>query len=298
MKKFLLILLLLSLCFASAVAQTREAAILLEGEEERIEETLYQSGIGIYFWYDAEMMEVDESMSESGSSLIIVPTETREPISLEIMKTEAINMLPWKFLEMNAAPGTEYTVENTENGDSIHWFTKLSETNKNIEKRYYAVDGKGDSLVAILTCPADVEGWNARFHRLIQTIGFGEAHPKALKALWAEEAQLTEGMYDSFIAYEGENAASVVFYAEHPLSGIRFMHLEHDINENGEMHFDEKVVYTQNTLTPERPLLVQLVFYGDMPNNGISFVDAQGIVHSCALSVSGEDGSLQLIVYK
>lgn len=46
--------------------------------------------------------------------------------------------------------------------------------------------------------------------------------------------------------------------------------------------------------TPERPLEASLVFLGDIPNNGISFTDADGNVKYCAVDMSGMDGSLIL----
>lgn len=52
------------------------------------------------------------------------------------------------------------------------------------------------------------------------------------------------------------------------------------------------LLYTVDTLMADEPLLLQVVFYGDMTTYGISFVDAQGNERFYALSLSGKDGSL------
>ena len=47
----------LALLLSAAVSETREAAIALEGEEEIIEETLFESPSGFSFWYANDRLE-------------------------------------------------------------------------------------------------------------------------------------------------------------------------------------------------------------------------------------------------
>ena len=63
---------------------------------------------------------------------------------------------------------------------------------------------------------------------------------------------------------------------------------------NEEYEFDTQAVCSLGTLTPETPVSVSLSFYGDIPNNGISFVDEDGSLRRYAVDMSGEDGSLYL----
>ena len=56
-------------------------------------------------------------------------------------------------------------------------------------------------------------------------------------------------------------------------------------------------LYGEEELTPERPLVLGLVFYGDTPSIGISFVNDDGETESYAVGMSGEDGSLLLVEF-
>ena len=47
-------------------------------------------------------------------------------------------------------------------------------------------------------------------------------------------------------------------------------------------------------LQPGRPLVVTLLFEGDMPSAGISYVDQAGQLHRFAVDMSGKDGELYL----
>ena len=48
------------------------------------------------------------------------------------------------------------------------------------------------------------------------------------------------------------------------------------------------------TQSPERPLIVQTSFPGDMPSIGISYADADGATKYFAVGESGYDGALYL----
>ena len=121
MKRAFALILALLLCCA-ATAETREYTISIEGEPETYTETLYQSTLGFSFWYDAEALTVEEDESEGGGSLIIFPTGNDLPIYLELMTPEAVGMLPWKFLETNATPETEYFEDVTDNDYDLRYF--------------------------------------------------------------------------------------------------------------------------------------------------------------------------------
>ena len=299
MKKLFVLLFALLLCSAPALAETREAEIMIEGELESVVETLYQSNLGFYFWYDAEQMEADGSMSESGESLLVSPLQSDLPIYLEIMTPDAVEMLPWKFLEINAKPHITYNKDVTESGAEIYWFSKQAEHAKNTVLSFYAVNGTEDFVVAAATCPMEaMEGWGERFIRLVRTIGFGQFRNIPIRAVWASEAGSTAGVRDTVVATSDEDAAWVVFFTDETVSDFRLLELESgDISEDGLLIFNEQVIYSRDKLMAGESLRAALTFYGDIPNNGISFTDAQGLVHRYALSISGFDGTLELTAY-
>ena len=59
--QFFLSLLCLLLMVTCAFGETRESVIWLEGMEETIIETKFESPEGFSFWYDADLMEADDS---------------------------------------------------------------------------------------------------------------------------------------------------------------------------------------------------------------------------------------------
>ncbi len=121
-----------------------------------------------------------------------------------------------------------------------------------------------------------------------------EPEPATIRACFAEEAGEL-GEHETFVADEGEWAVQVVFSTDKSVKDFRFLALAfEDVDEQGRLRFAETELLRLEELTPERSLMVTLVFYGDLPNNGISYVDADGTIRRFALSLSGEDGSLIL----
>jgi len=119
-----------------------------------------------------------------------------------------------------------------------------------------------------------------------------------VKAQWGEDALPELDAYDEFVASSAEPQAQVVFTADRELSRFSVLAIAIDTAAGDNVPvFTEQVLHTQETLTPDRPLVVTMTFYGDLPNNGISFVDESGMERRFAVSVSGRDGSLELTPY-
>lgn len=60
------------------------------------------------------------------------------------------------------------------------------------------------------------------------------------------------------------------------------------------MELDEERDSLPSVMTPDTPVAVQLIFPGDLPAYGISYVDAGGNLRRFAIEVSGYDGSVLL----
>jgi hypothetical protein len=119
--------------------------------------------------------------------------------------------------------------------------------------------------------------------------------PAVLRLQWAEElAELPE--HESFVAAQGEWAVQILIETDRPVGDFRVLALTPEDGAEG-LRFREEALFTLPELRPERPLLLTLVFYGDIPNNGFSYVDTDGSLRRCALGLSGEDGSLQFWEY-
>ena len=69
-----------------------------------------------------------------------------------------------------------------------------------------------------------------------------------------------------------------------------------DISQDGtEMNWEVTPLFEYGTLEPERPLRVVLTIYGTIPSYGISFTDPGGTSRLFAVTMSGLDGSLELM---
>ena len=94
MKRLLLTFMIAALMISLARAETRQSVIYLEGEPEPITETLYETAKGFSFWYDADMLTVDDGMSESGYSLMLFPRESGD-LSVSGVSTKKYKDRDW-----------------------------------------------------------------------------------------------------------------------------------------------------------------------------------------------------------
>lgn len=112
-----------------------------------------------------------------------------------------------------------------------------------------------------------------------------------------EELLSQEGSYDYFEADGGEFQVKLVITARETVTDLKYVTLNLDYyDENGELQTGVgDTLYTQEELTPHRPLVVGMVFYGDVASRGLTFVDEQGQFHCMSIHMSGEDGSILLV---
>ena len=112
-----------------------------------------------------------------------------------------------------------------------------------------------------------------------------------------EELLSQEGSYDYFEADGGEFQVKLVITARETVTDLKYVTLNLDYyDENGELQTGVgDTLYTQEELTPDRPLAVGMVFYGDVASRGLTFVDGQGEFHCVSINMSGKDGSILLV---
>ena len=115
--------------------------------------------------------------------------------------------------------------------------------------------------------------------------------PAVLTLAWAEETGLPE-VYEICTAVE-DPQTKIVLTADKAVTDLQVLSLyDAAIDDDGNVSFAHETLFTLDTLTPEKPLVIETTFYGDMPNIGISYIDADGSFHRYAVNVSGMDGSL------
>ena len=127
---------------------------------------------------------------------------------------------------------------------------------------------------------------------------FGSAAPG-----WSTEDGLVQARYpsgpwiDCTVAEVSDNepTTEVLFTAAGEVKDFRILSLFlKDVDQEGNPEFLIKDEYRQETLPMGWPVIAVLSFYGDIPNCGICYTDANGETHYYALSMSGYDGSLAL----
>ena len=100
-------------------------------------------------------------------------------------------------------------------------------------------------------------------------------------------------LHESFAAAEGPYAVQLLLSTDRPVRELQIRRLT-PTTEEGELRFREEELYGLEELRAEKPLLLTLTFPGDLPTNGLRYVDADGTPRRFAIGLSGEDGSPML----
>lgn len=103
--------------------------------------------------------------------------------------------------------------------------------------------------------------------------------------------------YDEFLDSEEDYAQEIIFTTNVPVEDFSFIKVASEDVGNDVAFHEEEVLYIQDELTPEKPLLIHWVEQGTLPHRGITFIDESGSKRSYTLSSSGEDGTLLLIEF-
>ena len=116
-----------------------------------------------------------------------------------------------------------------------------------------------------------------------------------ISVYWAYDVLSQYPDYEEFIADESGQQESVVFTTNVDVSNFKVTALTlEDVSEDGKITFSVEDLYVLDTLTPERPLVAAIPFFGAIPTYGISYEDNDGTVRNFTVEVSGKDGSLIL----
>ena len=89
---------------------------------------------------------------------------------------------------------------------------------------------------------------------------------------------------------ESEYTEYLAFWAGEPVTDFHLQAMQ--LAESG--YIPDALLYAQDEVIPEEPVVAGVVFYGDMTGYGICFFDAAGNPHQYAVTLSGMDGSPEL----
>ncbi|NLC72359.1 MAG: hypothetical protein GX684_01090 [Ruminococcaceae bacterium] len=105
--------------------------------------------------------------------------------------------------------------------------------------------------------------------------------------------------YIEFTADESEFKTKIFLVAEGTVRDFKFLSVAIEgADEGGKIEYTAKTLYEQELLTEEKPLLVTMTFFGDLPSYGISYTGQNGETKVFAIEQSGKDGSVLLTELK
>lgn len=170
-----LCMLMLSCC-VSAEETVRVHEMLLEGINEQVTETLYQSGEGYEIWYPSDYLTPGEQYGhtclypigaegEGDTYFLIVPAQA-DPADAEALLSEAVG---------GFGPDAQISEPVWTTNESGALLGSVQAEEDGVIYRYYLAAG-AEELLLITSCfPAEAaEGFGARFDRMAETISFGK----------------------------------------------------------------------------------------------------------------------------
>ena len=242
---------------------------LVDGKPELVFEGWYRSsyiymGSGYFYYYGSN------SASESGQGVFYL---TKNGTGLECES--------FLFTGLNSDGDLE--VYHNETGS---WNPAESEKADMTAEDFWALDPPGDPLP--LTPFSGTDGASANESRV----------PVSVRYL-TEAGDLDCGWVT---LYDGPDSCCILFTTDSRVTDFTLLDLSvEDFTETGAVIFsatpvelDEERDSLPSVMTPDTLVAVQLIFPGDLPAYGISYVDAGGDLRRFAIEVSGDDGSVLL----
>ncbi len=190
---FVLLALCLCLCVPSATAETRQGVIWLEGMEESIEETLFESPEGFSFWYAVDGFSADFGIADHTAGVVVTNIYSDDYMILSMISEEEAAELAGDIAEQSAAARVQADISEEMKNGKIHFCTLIGDHGK-----YLRVTGA--------YFPEAAEGTAKYFRHFLDSVAF--VHPDALTGRYAD------GGYNEVILEKRENdyAMSVTLY--------------------------------------------------------------------------------------
>ena len=119
-----------------------------------------------------------------------------------------------------------------------------------------------------------------------------QAFEPAVQAHWAEDVLVGLSDYHEVSVSTAEPLARVLLSCEYAVRDFKVLGIEASMSSS--LSFFTEELYALDELSPDRPLLLNMTFYGLLPYYGVSYVDDSGETISYSINMSGEDGSVIL----
>ena len=119
-----------------------------------------------------------------------------------------------------------------------------------------------------------------------------QAFEPAVQAHWAEDVLVGLSDYHEVSVSTAEPLARVLLSCEYAVKDFKVLGIEASMSSS--LSFFTEELYALDELSPDRPLLLNMTFYGLLPYYGVSYVDDSGETISYSINMSGKDGSVIL----
>lgn len=119
-----------------------------------------------------------------------------------------------------------------------------------------------------------------------------QAFEPAVQAHWAEDVLVGLSDYHEVSVSTAEPLARVLLSCEYAVKDFKVLGIEASMSSS--LSFFTEELYALDELSPDRPLLLNMTFYGLLPCYGVSYVNGSGETISYSINMSGKDGSVIL----
>ena len=271
----LLAVLLTALTLSVVSGETRETVIEREGMAETVTETRIKGG-GFSLWYAREWLEAFEGERDNMYGVIVQNRHSPDDwmIVCEIPEEDAIDYTDDYDGDI---------VKESASSRIVMDIYRVLEEGKYLFLSLVADHGRYVSVVGEYAQEA-AEGTGVLLQRALESVTFEPG--AAIAAAWGEEDEEAEA----------EGKARVILTALAPIKDVRLVRIEWEdmtAETEGLPAYSLETVQTWAAVQPGEQLTVTLEFVGELPNNGVAYMDEEGD-HIYALDMSGEDGSLYL----
>lgn len=158
---------------------------------------------------------------------------------------------------------------------------------------YFVTKGETGKFPAYRFLPWDLyngETEDAEKAHTLQRIR--QAFEPAVQACWAEDVLDGISDYHEVSVSTAEPLARVLLSCEYAVKDFKVLGIEASMSSS--LSFFTEELYALDELSPDRPLLLNMTFYGLLPYYGVSYVDDSGETISYSINMSGKDGSVIL----
>ena len=263
----LLLALFLLLSLSSGLSETRQGIIAREGQEEVIEETLFESWHGFSFWYAEDWLDANYDEKDGIEGVVVETLYSDDFMVLSVIPEE-------DAVEYTEDLGVDIVDLSTGSRVQMDVYHDLE------DGRYYfltLIAENGRYIRAIGEYAAEAAEGNAKFlQKVLDSVTF---EPGCLiRADWGSDTPDAAGY------------TLVILTAMGPVKDAKLLWL--GWNEENYFLASWTPYLSLGDLSARQSMAVMLEFIGDMPNNGIQYTDEEGITYTYGLDIGGEDGLL------